>query len=137
MMRKFLPVLLAALIFIPAAEVFAAHYIPDFTGSASNLMEIRIKFTGMDEHDHKGIPVTIWNYRVLDGKMHEYVERYINKLSSNPQHELVKSSDSSWLFIVKGRNYPKLDGIFHFIVFALDPEVTVICVREVIPSIHW
>lgn len=136
-MKKFLPIVLALALMIPATEVFAAIYIPSFYDITSNSVKKRIDFQGMQEKSHNGMKYTQWTYEVLDGKTSEYVSKYVRRFSSSPLYTLVGQDGSNWYFTSKkaqSRNIRMLDNAFHFHVGVSGDYVIVNCASGVIPS---
>lgn len=116
-MKKFLPILLAALLLIPAMAAEAAYVtIPNFGNITRNNIEERTRFLGMEQNEYNGVKYTRWTYQVVDGKANQYFSKYIKRLNNKHSLQLVGQDGSNWYFRYTGgqAKYLKmLDGSFH------------------------
>lgn len=136
-MKKFLPILLAALIIFPAFAEAAYVSIPSFYDVTSNRIEKRIEYLGMDQNSYEGVNYTHWKYRVVDGNTGKYLERYLKKLNRKHTLELIHQDSNNWYFVYKGgqAKYLKmLGGAFHIHVGASGNDVVVDMVAGIYPE---
>ena len=136
-MKKFLPIMLAALIIFPAIAEAAYVTVPNFGNITRNNIEERTRFLGMEQNEYNGVKYTRWTYQVVDGKANQYFSKYINRLNSKHNINLVMNDGSNYYFVYTGgqAKYLKmLDGSFHIHVGISGSYIVVDLVAGMYPA---
>lgn len=138
-MKKFFATLLLALaIALPALTVEAAHvYVPNFYNMAVNKYQQRIRYDGMDQLSQNGVGYNHWCYTCMDGKTSTYVNKYLKRLGSKYNIDLIGSDGNNWYFVYSGRQAKYLktfNGGFHIHVGVSGNNVVVDLVDGMYPE---
>ena len=139
-MKKFLATIILSLsILIPAIQAEAAYVlVPNFYDMAVNKFQQRIAYLGRSETTFSGgVTVSVWQYTVCDGNVAKYVTKYIRKLSSKHNIQLVASDNNAWLFEYTGgqaRYLKKAANLWHIGVYVDGYDVSVFLVPGVYPQ---
>ena len=137
-MKKFFAAILLALTIALPLTVEAAYVtVPNFYNMAVNKYHKRIEFNGMDQLSLNGVKYTRWNYTVCDGETSKYVNKYLKRLNSKHNINLVGSNGNNWFFVYSGSQakYLKtLNGSFHIHVGVSGSSVVVDLVAGMYPQ---
>ncbi|MBQ9487059.1 MAG: hypothetical protein IJU91_04550 [Selenomonadaceae bacterium] len=138
-MKKFLLSILVTLaVLLPTIAVEAAYvHVPNFRSMASNKIQERIRFTGMNQLSANGVNYTRWNYICVDGKTSQYVNKYLKKLNGKHNISSVGSNGNNWYFVYSGSQAKYLNtfsGGFHIHVGVSGSNVVVDLVAGMYPE---
>jgi len=138
-MKKFILGLLVVVSMIFTANAEAAYiYIPNFRDLVSNKYELHIEFLGMDQKSSNGVNYTCWKYNVVDGKTGEYLDRYINKCTSNRySFRLIERNSNEAILSYHGRQakfVQSFKGGFHMYIERSGSRVNINVVGGMYPD---
>lgn len=138
MKKFFATILLTLAIAFPALTVEAAYVtVPNFYNMAVNKYHERIRYEGTEHLSHNGVKYTSWNYTVCDGETSKYVNKYLKRLNSKHNINLVGQNGNDFYFAYSGGQAKYLTpfgGGFHIHVGVSGSSVVVDLVAGMYPE---